>query len=165
MIWHQAQVVFLEWLYFKSKNIQFPHQTVLSNFDIHIGPTILFVDLENQEMNKFNIKDSNITSLMDIHSKGDFFIHYFDKIISINYFFEVNDVNIRGGSHQFMISVVFQNLDKFCTSKIFENIDEFKIWSKNIEESVQEQKFASELIDLKITCELNEINHNINKIY
>jgi hypothetical protein len=163
-ILQHTELIFLEWLHFKSKSFHIPHQTMLSNFDIHIGPTVIFLDIENQERNNFKISETIISSLMDIHSSDDFFIHFYNGFLSINYYFEVYNKNIRGGANQFMASIIFKDLDNKSMAKVIEHLDDFKLWSKTIKISIHNQKIANELIDLKITCELNDINHNINQV-
>ena len=139
------------------------HQTVISYFDIHIGPRILYADLENNERNKFAVKEEEITKLMDIHNTGDFFVHYFNNFFTINYCFSVLDPLIRGGSHQFMASLVFKDLkdDGNSIASIFSNMNEFKKWAQNIKRSIQKSTLAKSLVNSKVTHELNDINHDI----
>jgi hypothetical protein len=83
-----------------------PHETFLCHFDNQVGPKILISGVENS-MN-FNVPDiEEITRLMDIHEPGDFFAHYFNGKMTVNYCFKINDSNTRGGEHLLMTTMAF----------------------------------------------------------
>lgn len=116
-----------------------PHDTLISYFDLVEGPKVLFSD--------GNQKNSTIPGLMDIHQNGDFFIHYYENIVSVNYCFGIKDPNIRGGEHSFMASLIFDDPDKL--GKIFSNMPELKRWSERISDSIKKSSVIKQLVNNK----------------
>ena len=127
-----------------------PHETLISYFDIHEGPKILFSDGNPdgiRDKKNVSISLDQIPVLMDIHQNGDFFIHYYKNIVSVNYCFGIKDPNIRGGEHSFMASLIFDDPDKL--GKIFNNMPELKRWSQKISDSIKKSAVVKQLINNK----------------
>lgn len=120
-----------------------PHETLISYFDVVEGPKLLFSG-GNPDGNQ---KNSSIPGLMDIHQNGDFFIHYYENIVSVNYCFGIKDINIRGGEHSFMASLIFNDPDKL--GKIFSNMPELKRWSERISDSIKKSSVIKQLVNNK----------------
>jgi hypothetical protein len=127
-----------------------PHETLISYFDVHEGPKLLFSD-ENpdgiRDKKNASIPLDQIPVLMDIHQNGDFFIHYYKNIVSVNYCFGIKDSNIRGGEHSFMASLIFDDPNKL--GKIFNNMPELKRWSQKISDSLKKSAVIKQLINNK----------------
>ncbi len=78
--------------------------SVLSYFDANYGPKIL---LQASELPEY-IHIDHIPLLMDFYS-GDFFIHEFGELKTVNLIFTVHNPRARGKEEMFMISLVFLN--------------------------------------------------------
>jgi len=113
------------------KNHLLNFETIISYFDIQIGPAILF----NSNMNENSNNDSKfleeIVKLMDVHEAGDFFVHYYKGKITANYVFKLRDDFVRGGEHLIMVSLIFSKIDSSKSILIFEKINEIEIKLKN----------------------------------
>jgi hypothetical protein len=121
-----------------------PHETLISHFDIIEGPKKLLFSGGNPDA---SIPVDQIPVLMDIHQNGDFFIHYYKNIVSVNYCFGIKDSETRGGEHSFMASLIFDDPDKL--GKIFSNMPELKRWSQRISDSIKKSSVIKQLVNNK----------------
>lgn len=134
--------------------INVPHEIMISYFDMHVGPSLLFQNIGNQdskEITDFNLPKQDFLQLMDIHEPGDFFIHYFNQIISVNYIFSIGDPGVRGGEHLLMTSMLFPKNDSTITeekylSAIFSNIPNYKTDLQQISSMINKNSLIKMLL-------------------
>jgi hypothetical protein len=87
------------------ENLVPPFETIVSYFDQKLGPSIL---VSNSEIGNDKELEKEISSLMDLHQPGSFFVHYFNDRISANYIYSYqSEKQIRGGQNEIMLSFVF----------------------------------------------------------
>jgi hypothetical protein len=139
--------------------ISIPHNTVISYFDVHEGPRILMSDAKSKETE--SIPSNEITNMLDVHSPGDFFVHYYNNNITVNYCFAIKDNMTRGGEHLFMTSLIFKpqlygngSSSAQFASEIFLNLPDFERWVKGISNSVTKSELINYLSGMKSTRDL-----------
>ena len=87
-----------------------PFDTIVSYFDQKLGPSIL---VSNSDITEDKEMEKEISSLMDLHRPGSFFVHYFNDRISANYIYSFKSEEIiRGGHNEIMLSFVFNNSEQ-----------------------------------------------------
>jgi len=117
---------------------------ILSYFNVRKGPIILFSNDILQD-NFF------IPGVMDIHRNKDFFIYYYNKCISFNYCFIIEDKSVRGGEHDLMLSLVCDIKDR--NGDIFNDIVEIENQLKELSKTVN---------DISEFEKLFNINNNVS---
>ncbi|MHA1730210.1 MAG: hypothetical protein ACTSWY_15985, partial [Promethearchaeota archaeon] len=128
----------------------FPHQTIITYFDVFEGPRLLLSDFNSGENNPSSFQEDEITRLMDIHNSGEFFLHYYKNKISINYCFAIRDPETRGGEHSFMTSLIFhKEKEKENFAEIFKDMPNLERWVKSISKSLQNSANIKNLIGMK----------------
>ncbi len=131
--------------------LDIPYHTALSFFDAYNGPIVLSRDGENPNTSPQTI-DAEITRLMDMHKTGDFFVHYYQEYISLNYCFSVKDANARGGEHSFMISAIINSINlckETIFAKIFAKLEDMELWLKNLGDSMIRTTLVRDLMEEK----------------
>jgi hypothetical protein len=128
--------------------LEVPFDTFLTYFDNQAGPTILFSSNKALEHSpKFQSFD--ITHLMDIHKTGDFFLHYYNNSILINYCSIIKDERTRSGEHSFMTTILVDtsHLSKEdVLMKVFGKMTEIEQNIKLINESLIKLDLVKKLV-------------------
>lgn len=137
-----------------------PHETFLTHFDNQVGPKILVSGLENSM--KFDVPDiAEITKLMDIHEPGDFFAHYFNGKMTVNYCFKVADANTRGGEHLLMTSMAFDG-DQGNIIRVFHQMTAIEKRIKLLSQSLIKNGLIKSLIEYESSKYQEEMKMNSN---
>ncbi len=79
---------------------------LLSNFDVRLGPSVALSvpALSHEELKRFNV----VPRLIDVADTEDFFISTLEKVYSANYYFSIENENIRGNKDVLLLSIAVQ---------------------------------------------------------
>ncbi len=126
-----------------------PFDTVVSYFDQKLGPTIL---VSNSDIAEDKELEREISTLMDLHRSGSFFVHYFNDRISANYIYSYkSEQQIRGGKNDIMLSFVFPRPEEESKSEFlryfFTNINAYENQLKILTKWLHRKAEFKNLID------------------
>jgi hypothetical protein len=129
-----------------------PYDTIVSYFDSRLGPSIL---VSNTDVGQEGELEREISSLMDLHRSGSFFVHYHGERISANYIFSFKSEDyVRGGYNDIMISFVFKKKQpeqsngeflRFFFSSIDMYENQLKFLTKSLHRKVEFKNLLTQL--------------------
>lgn len=119
--------------------------TVVSYFDNQQGPRLLCrkprgdIELDQSRVD-------GITKLMDLHESDDFFLHYYDGLLTVNYCFGIHDPSARGGEFMLMGSMIFHE-SKVDLGQIMDTLPVLKRRLKILAKSLEKNRLVRDLLN------------------
>jgi hypothetical protein len=112
---------------------------LLSNFDVHVGPTVA---LSVPALDKAQLKGFDaIPKLIDLTDTEGFFISTLENTFSANYYFSIENENIRGNKDLLLLSIAVQVQGMDDKEKLLlfmeKNEDSLRHYVRGILENVQ----------------------------